>query len=70
MSIGRTGDDREHQHGFPAKKPANDCSSSSSDQHALESGEDIQALIDKVVGEELDEDEILADLEKEYESED
>ena len=67
----RLSDDREHQHGFLAKKPANDRSSSSSDQHALESEEDIQALMDKVAdedgdleGEELEEDEILADLEK------
>ena len=57
----RLSDDREHQ-------PAKDSSSSSSDQHALESEEDIQTLMDKVAGE--DEDEILADLEKEYESED
>ena len=73
----RPSDDREHQHGLPAKKPAKDSSSSSSDQHALESEEDIQALMDEVAGEdgdlggeELEEDEILADLEKEYESED
>ena len=73
----RLSDDREHQHGLPAKKPAKDSSSSSSDQHALESEEDIQTLMDKVAGEdgeleaeEQEEDEILADLEKEYESED
>ena len=73
----RLSDDREHQHGFPAKKPAKDSSSSSSDQPALESEEDIETLMDKVVGEdgaleakEPEEGEILADLEKEYESED
>jgi len=71
----RLSDDREHQHGLPAKKPAKDSSSSSSDQH--ENEEDIQTLMDKVEGEDGDleaeepeEDEILADLEKEYESED
>ena len=68
-------DDQEHQQGLPAKKLAS--SSSSSDQHAVESEEDIQALMDEVAGEDgdlrgekLEEDEILADLEKEYESED
>ena len=73
----RLSDDREHHHGFPAKKPAKDGSSSSSDPHALESEEDIQVLMDKVAGEDGDlegekpeEDETLADLEKEYESED
>lgn len=71
----RLSDDREHQHGLPAKKPAKDSSSSSSDQH--ENEEDIQTLMDKVEGEDGDleaeepeEDEILADLEKEYDSED
>ena len=66
-------DDREHQDGLPAK----DSLSSSSDQRALESEEDIQTLMDKVASEDGDheseepeEDEILADLEKEYESED
>jgi len=70
----RLSDDREHQHGLPAKKPAKDSSISSSDQH--ENEEDIQTLKDKVKGEDGDleaeepeEDEILADLEKEYESE-
>jgi len=73
----RLSGDREHQHGLPAKKPAKDSSSSSSDQHALESEEDILTLMDKVAGEdgeleaeEPEEDEILTDLEKEYESED
>ena len=73
----RLSDDREHQHGFSAKKPAKDSSSSSSDQPALESEEDIETLMDKVAcedgaleAEEPEEDEILADLEKEYESED
>ena len=73
----RPSDDREHPQGLPAKKPAKESSSSSSDQHTLESEEDIQALMDEVAGEdgdlggeELEEDEILADLEKEYESED
>ena len=47
-------DDREHQQGLPAKKPAKDSSSSSSDQHALESEEDIQALMDEVAGEDGD----------------
>ena len=37
----RLSDDQEHQHGFPAKKPAKDGSSSSSDQPALEKEEDI-----------------------------
>ena len=67
----RLSDDREHHHGFPAKKPAKDGSSSSSDPHALESEEDIQVLMDKVAGEDGDlegekpeEDETLADLEK------
>ena len=62
------------QQGLPDKKPAKDSLSSSSDQHTLESEEDIQALMDEVAGEdgdlggeELEEDEILADLEKEYE---
>ena len=71
----RLSDDREHQHGLPAKKPSKDSSSSSSDQH--ENEEDIQTLMDKVKGEDGDleaeepeEDEILADLEKEYDSED
>lgn len=66
----RLSHDREHQHGLPAKKPAKDSSSSSSDQHALEREEDIQALMDKVAGEDGDiegeepeEDDILADLE-------
>ena len=57
-------DDREHHHGIPAK----DGLGSLSDQHALESKEVIQALIDKVAGEdgdlegeEPDEDETLGD---------
>ena len=50
----RLSDDREHHHGIPAKKPAKDGSSSSSDQHALESEEDIQAFIDKVAGDDGD----------------
>ena len=69
-------DDQEHQHSLPAKKLAEDSSSSLSDQHALESKGDIQALMDKVAGEDGDlegeepeEDETLADLE-EYEAED
>ena len=73
----RPRDDREQQHDPPAKKPAKDSSSSSS---ALESEEteDIQALMNKVAGDDGDineeddeeEDDILADLEKEYASED
>ena len=73
----RPRDDREQQHDPPAKKPVKDSSSSSS---ALESEEteNIQALINKVVGDDSDineedeeeEDDILADLEKEYASED
>ena len=39
-------DDREHHHGLPAKKPAKDGSSSLSDQHAFESEEDIEALME------------------------
>ena len=73
----RPRDDREQQHDPPAKKPAKDSSSSSS---ALESKEteDIQALMNKVAGDDGDineeddeeEDDILAELEKEYASED
>jgi len=55
---------------FPPKNPPKTA-------HALESEEDIQTLMDKVAAEDGDleaeepeEDEILADLEKEYESED
>ena len=73
----RLSDDQEHHYGLPAKKPAKDSSSSVSDQHAFESEEDIQALMDKVAGEDGDlegeepeEKETLADLEKEYESDD
>ena len=63
-------DDREQQDGLPAKNPPNTA-------RALEIEEDIQTLMDKVAGEDGDleaeepeEDEILADLEKEYKSED
>ena len=48
----RLSDDREHHHHIPAKKPAKNGSSSLSD--ALESEEDIQALMDKVAGEDGD----------------
>ena len=65
-----------NQHDLPAKKVAKDNSSSSSEPHA-ESEDDLQTLMDRVAddggdleGEEPEEDEILADLEKEYESED
>ena len=68
-------EERDNQHGLPAKKLAKDGSSSSSEPHA-ESEDDFQALIDRVAGddgdlegEEPEEDEILADLEKEYEFE-
>ena len=67
----RLSDDREHQHDLPAKKPAKDSLGSSGDKHALDSEEDIQALMGKVAGEDGDlegeepeEDEILADLER------
>ena len=53
----RLSDEREHHHHIPAKKPAKDGSSSLSD--ALESEEDIQALMDKVASEEPEKDETL-----------
>ena len=73
----RPRDDREQQHDLPAKKPAKDSSSSSSAFESEET-EDIQALMNKVAGDDGDideeddeeEDDILADLEKEYASED
>ena len=58
-------DDQGHQNSAPAKNPTRDISSYSSKQNALEC-EDIQALMDKIAGEDgdgdsEDEDKILVD---------
>ena len=65
---------QEHQNAVPAKKPAKECSSSSSEQNTSDS-EDVQTLMAKVAGDvddlgNGDEDETLTELQKEYESED